>query len=141
MGVIAAFALFFAPLALAPRLLFYFDVTPKVVILLVGAAFFILWTAFHFDSLRSYCGTTPGRWFAVIACLYIGGCVVSACLSPDAALAWTGSNWRRFGAIPQTAAMAGGVAMAVWARGNAARLSLILRATCAAGVCAAVYGI
>ncbi len=31
--------------------------------------------------------------------------------------------------------------MAVWARGNAARVSLILRATCAAGVCAAVYGI
>lgn len=141
MGVVAAFALFFAPLALAPRLLFYFDVTPKVVILLAGAACFIVWTAFRLDSLRAYCGTSRGRWFALAACVYIGCCVLSACLSRDAVLAWTGSNWRRFGAIPQSAAMAGGLAMAVWARGNAARLSLILRATCAAGVCAAAYGI
>jgi putative inorganic carbon (hco3(-)) transporter len=141
MGAVAAFVLFCAPLALAPRLLFYFDVTPKVVILLVGAAIAILWTAWNWDSLRAYCGTSQGRWFTVASAALIVCCLVSAALSRNAALAWTGSNWRRFGAIPQTAAIAGGLALAAWARGNPARLSLVLRATCAAGVCAAAYGI
>ena len=111
MGAVAAFALFFAPLALAPRLLFYFDVTPKVAILLVGAAAAILWFACNLDSLRSYCGTFQGRWFTLAAVwrLKSPSAVLSArALSREAALAWTGSNWRRFGAIPQAGAIAGG---------------------------------
>jgi putative inorganic carbon (HCO3(-)) transporter len=141
MGAVAAFVLFFVPLALAPRLLFYFDVTPKVVILLVAAAAAILWTALNWDSFQAYCGTFHGRWYTVAAFALITCCLVSAALSPDAALAWTGSNWRRLGAIPQFAAIAGGLALAAWACGDRVRLSLLLRATCAAGVCASAYGI
>jgi O-antigen ligase len=141
MGAVAALALFLAPLALAPRLLFYYDVTPKVVILLVSAAAAILWAAWNLDSIRSYRGTFEGRWFTVAAAALIVCCVVSAAFSQDAALAWTGSNWRRFGALPQIAAIAGGLALAAWARGQASRMSLVLRAVCAAGVCAAAYGI
>jgi len=141
MGAVAAFVLFFVPLALAPRLLFYFDVTPKVVILLVAAAAAILWTAFNLDSLRAYCGTFHGRWFAIAALALVAFFLFSAALSPDAALAWTGSNWRRLGALPQIAAIAGGFGVAACARGDRSRLSLVLRATCAAGVCASAYGI
>ena len=61
--------------------------------------------------------------------------------SPVVSLAWNGSNWRRWGAIEQIATVVCAFLVAALARSSSARLLAILRALCAAGVLAALYGI
>jgi hypothetical protein len=66
--ILAAAAIcFLLPLILTPRLLFYYDITPKVALILVGTAALLVLVAFNLDSLRRFTGTRPGRWYSAAA--------------------------------------------------------------------------
>ena len=89
------------PLTIAPSLLLYFDVTPKVVILISGAAA-LLW----FCSVKSATGNTRTERILRF-CLLAQGLVLlaSTLASTDLAIALTGGTWRRFGFWTQAAVL------------------------------------
>src|SRR5262249_37054483 len=86
------------PLILVPHILFYYDITPKIIVLLVGAAvaWLLMWRQERTSTplLRAFriLLASDGLWLAV-----------STALSKDPALSLGGSAWRRFGLISQSA--------------------------------------
>jgi O-antigen ligase len=137
---LAAAVLFLMPLVLAPRLLFYYDVTPKVTLLFAGAALAGATTLKTFDSVRALAGTRTGRtWLAAVA-LWMGANVLAAFFSPYPELAWHGSNWRRMGLVSQFAL----VLLAIWTAAvvrDAPARKVLFRAMTLTGLLASVYGI
>src|ERR1700744_4031843 len=98
MVLVAAAAVFLVPLILTPGLLFYYDITPKVALLMWVAA---LGLAGLWRELPAWIAFARTRWvrlylLAAGAFLLVAG--VSASRSDVFALAWYGSNWRRMGA-------------------------------------------
>src|SRR4051812_185381 len=79
-------------LILTPGALFYFDVTPKLAALLVGAAIL--------------CCVRPkpaDRRFSLLLLASFLSVVISTALSPAPALSLYGSTWRRYGLVAQFA--------------------------------------
>jgi O-antigen ligase len=127
MTLLQAAAIGLIALILSPGWLFYFDVTPKVAVLLAATGIVLPFAAR---------GARPRQAVSVIALLYVLSLILSSWHSPDAALSWFGTNWRRYGAVIQIAVLL--FAWTVAAIGNRRR---ILRAVTVATVLAAVYGI
>src|SRR5712692_691416 len=96
MGVLLSATVALLPLILAPHLLFYFDITPKILVLLVGTAMALPLT-FRFARARS----REMRWFELLLVAMAVSLIVSTLLSADRALSFGGSNWRRFGLLAQ----------------------------------------
>jgi hypothetical protein len=132
---------FLAPLALAPHLLFYYDITPKVALLLLGAAIVLASASQVLDLLVAYCGTRYGRWYAAAAGAAIVLASITTLRSDHPALAWNGSTWRRMGALTECAVILAALWVAAYAVRSQTRLVWMLRAMCAAGLLAALYGI
>lgn len=134
------------PLAFAPRLFFYYDVTPKAAAVLASAAILLMWAAWNPKTSLSFMTSRFGRWNAALTAAMVLLTVATAMASPVVSLAgnslvWFGSNWRRWGATEQIATVVCAFLVAALARSSSARLLAILRALCAAGVLAALYGI
>lgn len=118
---------------LAPGQLFYFDVTPKIAIVLLGAAALLLWPL----------GETSGapRAFTFPAVAYFVSLAGSAAFSSNAWLSTFGGNWRRFGAVTQAAVLIFAWMLARHVAGRPDRARIVLRGVAASGVLTAVYGI
>jgi O-antigen ligase len=129
------------PLALAPRVFFYYDVTPKAAVLLFATLALLLWVAWKPATSLSFMTSRWGRWNAALAGVFILLTVIAAASSPYVSLAWNGSNWRRWGALGQIATVVCALLLAAIARSAASARIVILRALCLAGVIAALYGI
>jgi O-antigen ligase len=132
---------FLAPLALTPHLLFYYDITPKVVLLLLGAAIALALTSRKLDSLLAFCGTRPGRWYTAAACAAVVLAGVATLTSAHPDLAWNGSTWRRMGAMTEVAVILTALWIAAYVVRAQPRLVWLLRAMCAAGLLSSIYGI
>jgi O-antigen ligase len=132
---------FAIPLALAPRLFFYYDITPKAAVVLAGAAALLLWTAWKPKTSLSFMTSRLGRWNAAFTAAFVLLTMLSAAASPIVSLAWNGSNWRRWGAVEQIAAVLCAFLVAALARYASAHRFAVFRGLCAAGVLAALYGI
>ncbi len=138
---LAAATAFLVPLILTPRLLYYYDITPKVALVILAAALALAAACFELDSWIAFARSRWGRRYLIAA----AGCIVTSGIaawrSAEHDLAWYGSNWRRMGALTECAT----VLAAVWIAQRAARsqrdLVMLLRATCWAGLLAALYGI
>jgi O-antigen ligase len=126
MALVQAVGIGLMALIVAPGFFFYFDITPKLVVLVVlvaasGAglrpAFRSLFTALIFVSLLSL--------------------AVSTALSPTPAISAFGTNWRRFGAVTQAAILL----LAWFLSAQAHRILPMLRILAAAGALTAIYGI
>src|SRR5580704_9259279 len=100
---IAAGIVFAIPLAFAPRLFFYYDVTPKAGAVLTTAAILLLWAAWKPKSSLSFLTSRFGRWNAAFTAVFVVLTVATAAASPVLSLAWNGSSWRRWGAVEQVA--------------------------------------
>jgi O-antigen ligase len=137
----AALTAFFAPLALTPRLLFYYDITPKIAFLLLGAAIALALTFKELDSLRAFCGTPYGRLYAAATGAAIGLAGVATLFSAHPGLAWNGSTWRRMGGMTECAILLAALWIAAYALRSPERMAWLLRAVCAAGLLSAIYGI
>jgi O-antigen ligase len=112
-------------LILTPGALFYFDVTPKLVVLLLGAA--------------ALCLTRPkpaDRTFSFLLLLSLASMALATALSPEPALSLFGSTWRRYGLVAHAAILA----VAWFVHQTPDRLTL-LRGVSLAGALSAVYGI
>ena len=147
MRLLLAAIVFAIPMAFAPRLFFYYDVTPKSVALLAGAALMLLWAAWKPQTSASFMTSRFGRWNAgmttAFCILTIGAAILSPLVSLPGgkSLIWFGSSWRRWGAMEQIATLLCAFLIAAIA-GQSMRHRLgVLRALCAAGVIAALYGI
>ncbi len=130
-----------APLALAPHLFYYYDITPKVALLLLGAAIALALASRELDSLRAFCGTRYGRWYASAAGAAIALAGIATVYSAHPALAWDGSNWRRMGGLSECAVVLAALGIAAYTLRSPERLGWLLRAMCAAGLLTSLYGI
>jgi len=125
------------PLLILPGLSFYFDVTPKLAVLLGGASLALLLAEAAPMPL-----SRTARWFRLLLAAQALSLLLSTAVSTNRALSITGTNWRRFGLVAQLSLLA-----FVWlvsrslARDPAAGVLRILRLVAAAGVAAALYGI
>ena len=122
-------------LIITPGYLFYFDVTPKVVILLTGTAGLLIMAARSRDL-------SPGpRLFAILLLLNAGSLTLSSAFSINRALSLYGSTWRCFGAAVQCVAMLFAWLVAWQSTGRPDRARLVLRGVSIAGMVSAAYGI
>jgi O-antigen ligase len=123
MLMIQAGAIALIALILTPGLLFYFDVTPKLLVLLVAAGVALV----------------PVRRSRLMGLVILSliSLAVSTALSANPALSFYGTRWRQYGALAQAA-----VLMFAWAlSAQTGRVGMILRVVSAAGALTALYGI
>ena len=114
-------------LTIAPGYLFYFDVTPKVVVLLVATAALLAAGAVRGAS----------KSFAALILVNLASLAVSTALSTRPGLSLMGTNWREFGLVPQAAAL-----LFLWSvAGCAENGRVVLRGVAISGAVAAAYGI
>ena len=105
-------------LILAPGQFFYFDITPKVVVLLVGTAGAAFWSLSvgqavppvqtvpkPFLRLVESVASHLSLGFGALLLLNLLSLAVSTALSGHANLALYGGTWRRFGLVEQAALM------------------------------------
>jgi len=118
------------PLAIAPGVLFYYDVTPKVTILLLGTTAALIWS-WPKDSLNRH----TGRWFGILVLAQTVSLGLSTLLSTRPELSMVGTRWRRYGLITQLA-----ILLFAWVAA-ACPPEKIVRAIAFSGIPVACYGI
>ncbi len=123
MLMVQAAAIALIALILTPGWFFYFDVTPKVLVLLAASGVAVL------PVRRS-------KLTGLIA-LSLASLAFSTALSPNPALSFYGTHWRQYGALTQAA-----VLIFAWAlSAQTHRIIAILRTVSVAGAVTALYGI
>src|SRR5260370_9991016 len=91
------------PLVITPGLLSYFDITPKIAILLFGVSLTLLCRSENERNLRVLLSTRAGRWFAgLLGATWLAAAIATP-FSLHPALSLNGGNWRRFGLVSQSA--------------------------------------
>ena len=120
-------------LILAPGYSFYFDVTPKLVILLVGTAVLLAWSAVRYRAAP--------RSFSMVILLTLVSLAVSSAASGHPALSVFGTIWRRYGALPQAVLLLFAWMVSAQTAGRPDRIRTILRGIVVSGVLGAAYGI
>jgi O-antigen ligase len=136
MAILLSAILALLPLILTPYVLFYWDITPKIIVLLVGTAL-----ALPFACREGRAQSPALRilgWLLVAQAVSLG---LSTAFSTDPALSLGGSAWRRFGLITQAALLLFTWIAAQYTAGSADRSRQLLRVIAAAGIPAAIYGI
>ncbi len=136
-----AAVLAFTPLLILPAYSFYYDVTPKVVLALLGAALglVLLLRDSTFSGVPRVWMDPLGRWFCLLAAAQLLSLLLSTFFSSHAALSWNGGNWRRFGFVSQCAVIV--LAFLIARSRLESGLQILLRAATASGVAVSIYGI
>jgi O-Antigen ligase len=129
------------PLLILPAYLFYYDVTPKVDVALIGTIVALLLCLRHsaFARARRLWTNPLGQCFSFLAAAQIVSLLLSTLFSRYPALSWNGGTWRRLGFVSQFAVIAFGFLIAVSC--SESGLRVWLRTASVAGAGAAVYGI
>ncbi len=141
MATLAPVVFFLLPLLILPGVVFYYDVTPKVAILLVATGTSLFLVRENGRGLRALLSTRSGRLFTILLGCQLGSLILSTILSTDARLSLGGTNWRRYGLITQLALALFALVLAGSFTLNPGMLARSLRAFAWAGCIAAVYGI
>jgi O-antigen ligase len=129
------------PLIITPGLLSYFDITPKIAVLLFGLALSLLYPAANLSNLRALLRAPAGRWFAALIGLtwLVGG--IATAFSTYPLLSLDGGNWRRYGFVVESALLLFVLLAAAWLAADQANIVVLLRASVTSGGVAALYGI
>ena len=121
------------PLVIAPGVSFYFDVIPRLsLLLLIIVAFLFIKPS----RVAGFYTSGPACVFCIAAAVYAISLVISSVLSVNPSFSIYGSTWRRFGLITQVALL---ILTVLLAAGRASRE--LLRAFTALGFVASIYGI
>ena len=137
MALMQAALLALVMLILSPGYFFYFDITPKTVMLLAGTGLILL-----LDSVRRPSGAfRPPKYFCVLLLLDVLSLALSTILSVRPSLSLFGSNWRNFGSVDQTAILLFTWLAARICAGRPERILTILRAVTLTGIVTAADGI
>src|SRR5277367_453269 len=122
MALLLALVIALIPLAIAPGWFFYLDVTPKVVVLLLGTAAVALWWAISGGAAWFYRNSRAAHWFVLALCGTALSLIISTVASVNPALSLGGSNWRSWGLVTQLAALGFTYILAVCCAGRPDRL-------------------
>lgn len=129
------------PLLICPGTLAYFDVTPKIAILLFGTALILLQPGVNASNIQKLLSASAGRWLAgLLAAEWLAFALGNA-FSSNRALSFGGGMWRRFGLLSETALVLFVLLAAGWLAADVGRIRTLLRATVASGALAGCYGI
>ena len=129
------------PLLIIPGLLTYFDVTPKIAILLFGTALILLYRSENLRNIAAMLRAPLGRcWTALLAATFLATAIATT-FSTHPSLSLNGGTWRRFGLLSETAVLLFALCASGWLAANRKNIQTILRAATAAGALAALYGI
>ncbi|MEO8657522.1 MAG: O-antigen ligase family protein [Bryobacteraceae bacterium] len=128
-------------LLIVPGLLFHFDVTPKVAVLLVGTAVCLLDLTGVRRAMETLWAQRRGRWLIAILAAQWCSLALSTALSSHPELSVAGSAWRRFGLVTQTGLLVFTLLLAGWLVLDAGNLKRFFRATIVTGILASLYGI
>ena len=124
------------PVVIAPGFLFYFDVTPKLLILLIAvAAGLIAWRG------DLPLGTRRNRLFLLLLLAEGLSLAISTVFSTHPDLSLNGGNWRRFGLVSQLAILLLAALVATDCAAGARRVGVYLKAIAAGGIPVALYTI
>src|SRR5580692_7770365 len=104
MALLLAVVIALIPLAIAPGWFFYFDVTPKVVLLFLGTAAAVIWWTAAGGAAGFYRASRAASWFVWGLCGMAVSLGVSTLASVNRAVSLGGSNWRYWGLLTQLAA-------------------------------------
>lgn len=137
MTVLMGLLLALVPLTIAPGLLFYFDVTPKIVILLAGAAVALPCFALGKEA-RGRMFLTP---FGILSAALWISLLVSTIWSVDPALSVGGTNWRRLGLVSWTAILALAYIAYAHFQGRPREILVVLRGITVSGTVVSAYGV
>jgi O-antigen ligase len=129
-----------AAILILPWWSFSFDIVPKVVVILAGAALVCLVPRKRPD-FRGDPATGPLRWFAMIAAAQAIVIIAAAIFSTHPRLSWSGGIWRRSGAIAVIAVLVLAVAGAAQLAADKRALRMLLRVTVLASLPISIYGI
>jgi O-antigen ligase len=129
------------PLVITPGLLSYFDITPKIAILLFGLSLILLYPRANISNLRVLLGTRAGRWFAAFIGLTWLVSGIATAFSAYPLLSLNGGNWRRYGFIVESGLLLFVLLSAAWLAADQHNIRSLLRASVASGGLAALYGI
>ena len=141
MRILAPLVAALVPLVITPGILHYFDITPKVIILLFGVSLMLLLVGANLHNLFTFLATAFGRWFAALLAVQWILLAIATALSAEPWLALNGSSWRRYGLISQTAVFVFALLTAAWLYQSGANQRTLLRAVSWAGGIAAISGI
>ena len=130
-----------APLAITPGLLSYFDITPKIAVLLFGLSLSLLYAGANLSNLRMLLSAAAGRWFAGLVGLNWVASGLATAFSTHPQLSLNGSNWRRFGFVVESALLLFVLLAAAWLAADRRNVRVLLRACVGSGGVASLYGI
>ncbi len=143
MAVLLCAAAALLPALILPGLLFYFDVTPKLLVLLVCVIAALAATPFARwrigSGLGAFMARGPGRHLAFALTAYSASVALSTLLSTHAALSCFGSTWRRFGVLTQLALIAFALLAAAELRARTGMMRGLLQSVTASGALIAAY--
>jgi O-antigen ligase len=126
-------------LAICPGLLFHYDVTPKVVVLLGAAACALCIFTLRLQEFADALSRTRVCWFVLLLVAQIGWAAVSAFTSADVQLSLFGSTWRRDGLITYSAVLLFALLACAWFSQSTANVVVALRALSLGGGVLALY--
>lgn len=136
MAFVAALVVPLVALIITPGLLFYFDVTPKLVVLLAATAALLVAWAFRPPQFR----LRGFSWLPAALLLALASVVLSTIFSSNLALSLYGTAWRRYGALSQACILAIAFLAATDIAGKVDRARGIFRGVSVASLVAAMYG-
>ncbi len=139
MALLQALVVALAALIITPGFLFYYDVTPKIVVLLAGTGTVLAWAGF--SGVRI--GGKPRLFvlFSGILALNVLSLAISTAISSRPGLSLFGTNWRRYGTVEQICVCLFAWLVAANCAGRPERVRTILRGVAVAGGITAAYGI
>ncbi len=130
-----------APLLITPGLLFHYDTAPKVIVIVIAAA----WALLRFRELPAEVNAIwrrpTGRWLAIVAALQLIWFGIATATSSRPWFSLFGSNWRRFGLVEAAGLLVVGMAAAAGLSARPGGIRTLLRIVVGAGLVASLYGI
>ncbi|MGH9613181.1 MAG: hypothetical protein ACRD4P_08900, partial [Bryobacteraceae bacterium] len=129
------------PLTITPGFLFYFDITPKIIILLLSTSLMLCFCKQNVSNFRVLLAAKTGRWFVMLVSVAWLSTTLSTALSGNPVLSLNCGNWRRFGLMTETGLLLFTLMTAAWLFRNRDHTRSLLRACTVAGALGALYGI
>jgi len=126
-------------LIITPGYLFFFDVTPKIAVLLLGTAAALVVAAFSHREWPSRSGLL--RLFSALLAVDAASLLIATALSAAPERSWFGTSWRRFGAVSQCTILLLAWLVAMHGAGRRDHVQTVLRGVGLAGILSAAYGI
>ncbi len=136
MGVLFPVLLAAVPIVILPRWSFYFDVIPKIALVLAVAALAILCAGFWRVPK-----TPRGRRFLALCAAQLGVTVLATALSSHRGLSFFGSTWRKEGLPEELAILTVAAAVFTFLSADQKRTASFLRITVLASIPVSLYGI